>query len=233
MRARLEALDAATLILAVSQTTADALGRHGIDLGRVVVTPLAATPVSRTPARPQTRPPYLLAVGELTARKDYPTLLRALAQEPARELRLVMAGPRGYRAQEVADVATAVGVADRIEMLGRVSDAEVAALYRGATALCLTSVIEGFGLPLVEAMAFGLPIVASDIAVTHEVAGDAAIYAPVGDAEAFAAALHRVVTDDELRSTLKRNAARRSQQFSWTRTAELTAAAYRKAASCD
>jgi glycosyltransferase involved in cell wall biosynthesis len=233
MRARLAALDAAAIIITVSQTTADALARHGVDPGRVVVTPLAATPLSESPARSEARPPYLLAVGELTARKDYPTLIRALAQEPARDLRLVMAGPRGYRADEVAEVAAATGVADRVEMLGRVSDAELADLYRGATALCLTSVIEGFGLPLVEAMAVGLPIVASDIEVAREVAGDAAVYAPVGDAEAFAAAVHRVATDDELRATLQRNAALRSQQFSWARTAELTAAAYRKAAACD
>jgi glycosyltransferase involved in cell wall biosynthesis len=139
-----------------------------------------------------------------------------------------MAGPMGFRGDEVVALVEQLELADRVQLLGRVSDAVLAGLYRGATALCFPSVIEGYGLPLVEAMAEGLPIVASDIDVSREVAGDAAVYFPVGDDRAFATALAEVTSDQELRGRLGAVGRSRSAELTWERTAALTAETYRR-----
>jgi glycosyltransferase involved in cell wall biosynthesis len=228
LRRRLDSLESAAAVLAVSHATAAALARYGVDLDRVTVTPQAPTLHVDQPVDPGILGPYLLAVGELTARKDYTTLIRALARPEASNLRLVMAGPMGFRGDEVVALVEQLELADRVQLLGRVSDAVLAGLYRGATALCFPSVIEGYGLPLVEAMAEGLPIVASDIDVSREVAGDAAVYFPVGDDRAFATALAEVTSDQELRGRLGAVGRSRSAELTWERTAALTAETYRR-----
>jgi glycosyltransferase involved in cell wall biosynthesis len=228
LRRRLDALDSVAAVLAVSHATAAALARYGVDPDRVSVTPQASTLVVDRPVDPGIESPYLLAVGELTARKDYPTLIRALARAEARDLLLVMAGPMGFRGEEVVALVDKLGLGDRVRMVGRVGDDVLAGLYRNAVALCFPSVIEGYGLPLVEAMIEGLPIVASDIDVSREVAGDAAVYAPVGDDEAFAAAIESVVQDGDLRARLGATGRARSAELTWERTAALTAEAYRR-----
>jgi glycosyltransferase involved in cell wall biosynthesis len=163
------------------------------------------------------------------ARKDYPTLVRAMACAPLRDLDLVIAGPPGYRHEEVTSLVTSLGLEGRVTFSGRVSDSRLAALYQHAEALCFTSVVEGFGLPLVEAMSSGLPIVSSDIEVAREVAGPAAVYFPVGEAEALAEAVRRVVHSAELRERLVAAGRARSEEFTWDRTAELTEVAYARA----
>jgi glycosyltransferase involved in cell wall biosynthesis len=174
----------------------------------------------------------VLAVGELAARKDYGTLLRALATEPGRGLSLVIVGPLGYRGEHLPELAARLGVADRTDFMGLVNDAELARLYRDATALCMPSVIEGFGLPLVEAMSLALPIIASDIDVVREIAGDAALRVPVGDHHAFGEALAAVSYDATVRQRLSLAGASRSKLFSWKSTALQTIAVYEQAIEC-
>ena len=123
-------------------------------------------------------------------------------------------------------------LADRVFTVGPVDDATLSGLYAAATALCFPSLAEGFGLPVLEAMAAGLPVVASDIEVVREVAGDAARLVPPGDVGAWRHALEDVATDP---ATLQRMAAAgraRAGRFSWDRTAELTVAAYRRVLRC-
>lgn len=230
-RARLESLNDATVVLPNSQATADALARHGVSGSRVMVVRHAPPPCDEKPPMPEERP-YLLAVGELAARKDYPTLLRAFATGSAGDHRLIIVGPVGFRGEETLKLAGELDLADRLVIAGRVDDGKLASLYAGATALCFPSLAEGFGLPLVEAMRAGIPIVASDIDATREIAGDAAMRFPAGDVSALAEALRTITTDAELRARLATAGKQRAGLFTWERTATGTVAAYRQALEC-
>ena len=160
---------------------------------------------------------YVLFVGTLEPRKDLATLLAAHAQmqDPPP---LVLVGGRGWGEQLDLSRCITPGYLERHELLQVVA---------GASVLALPSRDEGFGLPLLEAMAAGVPVVASDLPVLKEVGGDVARYAPVGDAEAFAAALQETLTDPGDPAALRRQAA----PFTWQRTASLTRAVYGSVAS--
>lgn len=228
---RLRSLERAAAVLADSGATANALVRNGIERSRVTVVPLAPHPLPEARADEAGVPgPYLLAVGELTLRKDYPTLFRAFAQADLPDFRLVVVGPDGFGADEVHAAAAASGLGDRLVMVGYASDRRLSALYAGASALVLTTREEGFGLPLVEAMSRGLPIVASDIEVVAEVAGEAALRAPTGDAAAFAACLERVVRDPEARAAASTAGRQRSLTYTWDRTVDKTIEVYQRVA---
>jgi glycosyltransferase involved in cell wall biosynthesis len=228
---QIDSLHRASTVVAVSRATAQALGRHGYPASHVAVTHLASTLPDRPPGL-STRGSdgrFLLAVGELAARKDYPTLIRAFAAADLENLRLVIAGPMGYRGEEVPETIRQLDIDDRVTLLGRVTDDQLVTLYRTATALCLPSVIEGFGLPLVEAMQSGLPIVASDIDVVREITDGAAVLAPPGDVDRFAAAITEITDNTSLQSELSAKGQRRGHDFSWETTAAQTVTAYRQA----
>jgi glycosyltransferase involved in cell wall biosynthesis len=226
-RKQLAAAKVVATVIAVSASTAGALARAGIDPERIVVTPLGSTPMAR-PGERVVDGPFLLAVGELAARKNLPMLIQAFndARLPA-ELELVLAGPLGYRGDEVVRLA-----GPRIRILGSVDDATLAALYRDAVALCFPSFAEGFGLPVLEALHDGLPVVASDIGPVREIVEDAALLLPPNDPIAWTTALERIVADDSLRETLVNSGRQRATLFTWSRTAELTVTAYEKALQC-
>jgi glycosyltransferase involved in cell wall biosynthesis len=116
-----------------------------------------------------------------------------------------------------------------VTRLGSVSDSALAALYRDALALCFPSVSEGFGLPVLEAMAAGLPVVAADIPATREVAGDAAVLVPASDVGAWADAIAALASDSAMRERLTIAGRRRGGEFTWERTAKATIEAYRLA----
>jgi glycosyltransferase involved in cell wall biosynthesis len=232
-RARLEALGRVAAVFPNSQATASALARHGIGGERVIVVPLAAGPRPTSSASKPSALPYLLAVGEVAARKDYPTLLRAFATGAAGQHRLVIVGPTGFRGEEVYDLAARLDLGDRVRFTGHVSDGTLASLYAGATALCFPSLAEGFGMPLVEAMQAELPIVASDIDATREVAADAALLFPAGDAAALAEALQRITTEADLRDRLTTVGRSRASLFTWERTVAATVAGYQKVLGCE
>lgn len=226
-------LDAARLraveVIAVSATTAAALRAHGVDADRISVVPHGATPLPPADRRLVPDGPYVLAVGTVDARKGLDVLIEAFARARLDGTRLVIAGPDGHRADDARAAAAEHGVAERVTFPGRVGDAELAGLYEGALAYCLPSRAEGFGLPLLEAMGAGVPVVASDLPVVREVAGDVAVLVPVGDAEAWAAALEQVVGDDAARTT--RGAAGRdvAARYTWAAAARSTAAVYERA----
>jgi glycosyltransferase involved in cell wall biosynthesis len=172
--------------------------------------------------------PFFLAVGELTRRKDYPTMFAAFARAGLAGYRLVVVGPAGYGAEEIRAAAAASGLGDRLILIGLVSDERLAALYDAATALCLTSREEGFGMPMVEAMQRGLPIIASGIPVVNEIAGDAAVTADVGDVDGFASAMAAVASDAGLRERLRAAALRRGRDFGAEATVDGILAVYRR-----
>jgi glycosyltransferase involved in cell wall biosynthesis len=229
-RAQLALLDRAAVIVTVSRATADDLVELGIPAARLVVAHPGRTELPPESAAPPGLPagPYLLTVGETSPRKGYPVLLRALARLGG-DLPLVMAGPPAGDEECVRALAETPALRPRVRRLGAVGDATLAALYRGALALCFPSVAEGFGSPVLEAMGAGLPVVASDIPVLRELAGDAALFVAHDDQDAWAAALERIAGEERLRRELSERGRRRAAEFTWERSAAATLAAYRLA----
>jgi glycosyltransferase involved in cell wall biosynthesis len=181
----------------------------------------------RTPAR------YALHVGTLEPRKNVGTLFaawrllrRRLADPPA----LVLSGGMGWKAEEIRREVAEAEREGWLVYLGYVAPGELAALYRNASAVLLPSFYEGFGLPVVEALSAGAPLVLSDIPVLREVAGDAALYAPPDRPDLWAERIEMLVTDERLRTDLKERGAARAGDFDWGRAAEETARAFREAA---
>jgi len=148
---------------------------------------------------------------------------------------LVIAGPWDERYGEARRLADAAGDAS-IRWLGRVPDADLAALYAAATVFVFPSLFEGFGLPVIEAMACGTPVICSNVTALPEVAGDAAVLfdpAPPAGAPSLRSALERVLGDAELRQQLSEKGLRRAAHFSWTDTARQTLHLYRTIAEAD
>jgi glycosyltransferase involved in cell wall biosynthesis len=158
---------------------------------------------------------YLLFVGTAEPRKGLDTLLDALAEPALKEQSLVVVGPRGWGGVDVRQDAEARGVEDRVTVTGRLDDADLAALYAGASLVVMPSRAEGFGLPVLEAMALGAPVVTSDDPAMCELGGGATQIFPVGDASALAAAIVRVLNDAGLRAQMIEAGRTRAQEFNW------------------
>jgi glycosyltransferase involved in cell wall biosynthesis len=235
----LAARRADAVIVPTRSVAADFRRLYGGLAGRVFVVPEAAPPAMRPiedqalldEARRRLRLPgrFVLSVGTLEPGKNRATLLRALAWLRRWGLphALVIAGQRGWGDAVPERLAAALGVSDRVWYLGYVSDADLPLLYNLAEAFVFPSWREGFGLPPLEAMACGTPVVASDRPAMPEVLGEAALYAPPGDARAIAAALARVLSDGALWDELRRRGLAQAARYSWARTARETLAVYR------
>jgi glycosyltransferase involved in cell wall biosynthesis len=228
-RRQLAALERATVILAVSESTAVALARAGVEQDRIRVTHngLSSLP---DPVDGRVRAEdYLLMVGTLEPRKGHDLLLQAVAGAHVSKLGIVFAGPLAGRDSELKAMAAELGILDRLEILGSVDDARLAGLYQGAKILCMPSFGEGFGLPMLEAMAAGVPVIASDLPAAREVTEGAAVLVPVGDVVALRDAIERVCSDDAMAECLRAAGRTRARAFSWAETAERTVDAYRTA----
>ncbi|WP_433870019.1 glycosyltransferase family 4 protein [Saccharopolyspora sp. CA-218241] len=165
---------------------------------------------------PDLPPRYVLAVGTVEPRKGYQHLVPAMGLLPERDLPLLIVGSPGWGGLDVPALAAEHG-AD-VRLLGAVDDADLAVLLRRATALAVPSLDEGFGLPALEAMALGVPVVHSDAPALVEVVGGAGFAVPRGDPAALAAALRRA-TDPEVRAGAAERGRRRAADFDWERTA--------------
>ena len=218
---RLAAREAA-IVIAPSQQTLDDLIRAGFEPGRLRHVPLgvsvpSAPPIGETVARLtrlRVREPYVLIVGTIEPRKGHGTVARALAAIRAHhpDVRLVVAGPPGWAAAPIlADL-------DQpwVDLLGRVDRADLEVLYRRATLVASLSRCEGFGLPVLEALARGRPVLASDIAAHREVAGAAAVLVAPEDVRDVADALDHLLADGSLRSRLSADGRHRAAGFSVT-----------------
>jgi glycosyltransferase involved in cell wall biosynthesis len=127
----------------------------------------------------------------------------------------VVVGPRGWGGVDVGQDAEARGIGDRVTVTGRVDDADLASLYAGANLVVMPSRAEGFGLPVLEAMALGVPVVTSDDPAMSEVGGGATQIFPVGDSTALSAAIARVLNDFALRAQMIEAGRARAKDFDW------------------
>ncbi|HEV3317459.1 MAG TPA: glycosyltransferase family 1 protein [Candidatus Angelobacter sp.] len=177
---------------------------------------------------------YVLHVGTLSQRKNIPLLLRAVASLRSRNkfqnYQLVLAGPELPVLQggaEIHETIRALGLQDIVVLTGHVADERLPGLYAQAKLLAMPSLYEGFGLPVLESMAIGTPVVACNSSSIPEVAGDAAILTPPQDEEAFAGAMQDVLENPATGEELCRKGLVRARQFSWRRSAQETIAVYR------
>lgn len=228
LRRYVDELDRVAAVIAVSETTADRLGAAGVAPSRVHVVPNGRTPLPEPVGSPLPPFSYVLAVGAPVPRKGFDVLLRAITRVD--ELDVVLVGPRGTVDDDLAKLAATLGIAHRVHRVGRVGDAELAGWYRDAAALVAPSVDEGFGLPLVEALVTGTPVVASDIAAFHEVTGGHATFVPVGDDDALADAIDAAAArSPDIMSGVRRGA-EHAARYTWERCAAETLAVHRAVA---
>jgi len=222
----------ASLVVVPSAFTRRELEREGFDRDRIEVVPFGVDPpaprdpdeIDRAVARAGVRPPYVLTVGTVEPRKDVITIVRAVERlrRTRPELTLVVAGPRGWGEVHGLDRSF-------VRAIGPQPWSVLDALYRRADVFCLASLYEGFGLPAVEAMARGVPIVATSGSALEEVVqGAGALFAP-GDVNGCVEQLERVLDDTALRSTLSRAGLARSVALDWDRCALGHSRAYARA----
>ena len=232
------ALRGGATVHVVSQSVGDELAEaFALPPDRLVVVPNGVDEVEDAPAGVGRAlaggERYVLALGTLEPRKDLPALVRAFdalaATDP--ELRLVLAGADGWGADAVHGAIDAAAHRDRIRCTGWVGGVERAALLREAAALAYPSRYEGFGLPPLEAMSVGVPVVATAVGAIPEVVGDAADLVALGDEDALAEALLRVLDDTAHREALVRRGHDRVARYSWDACAEGILATYRRLAN--
>lgn len=226
----------ADAILVPSASTARDLVRHEkADRARVHVVPLAASlPRSRTDPdetlrRMKVRHPYVLFVGTLEPRKNLLRLVRAYRHAVAHgglPHRLVLAGPLGWQPEALMREIR-LGGPGEVVLTGKAGIADLDALYRGASLFVYPSLYEGFGLPILEAMARGVPTVTSNVSSMPEVAGDAALQVDPRSVEGIASAIELLLSDLGEAERLARAGLARSEAFTWERTAERTLEIYR------
>jgi glycosyltransferase involved in cell wall biosynthesis len=173
---------------------------------------------------------YLLSVGTIEPRKNLNRLLDAIAllRDQREDVKLVIVGRLGWLYDDFLDKLENFEYADAVLRPGFVPDADLPAVYQGATATVCASLYEGFGLPLLESMACGTPVVSSDAASLPELGGDAARYFDPLDVEDMAATLIQVWRDAELRKHMTQQGLERAAHFSWQRAARETIDVYEK-----
>lgn len=234
------AVSAAHRVIAVSAATKfDVVDLLGVDPAKVAVVPLGveerfqpapASEVTQHRVNKRLNRPFLLTVGTLEPRKNLPRLLEAFAtvqHEIPHDL--VLVGPEGWLTGSMHERIAALRLGDRLKLTGYVPDDELPVWYSAADALVVPSVYEGFGLPALEAMACGCPVIVSDRSALPEVTGNAAELVDPDSVESIAAGLRRVAIDPGRRRHLAAAGVGRAAGFTWRRTAELTAAVYREA----
>jgi glycosyltransferase involved in cell wall biosynthesis len=201
--------------------------------GRVTAVPLGVDAVTYPLADAGSRAGaqrYLLAVASPAPHKNLVTVLRALellaGERPS--LLLKVAGMRTSTTDHLGRVARELGIAERVEFTGHVDNTALDALYRGAAAMIFPSLYEGFGLPPLEAMARGCPVIASDRPAVPEVVGDAALTFSAENPQALASAIRAVLDDPALRGRLRASGLARAQVFNWDATARGTLGVYER-----
>jgi len=232
----------ADAIIADSESTRqDILRTLKLDASKVFSVPLGVSvdffhrsPSEVARVREKFRLPnsFILSVGVLEPRKNFPTLVRAFKNLVERELShsLVIAGKKGWQYEEIFNTVRNLDLQSRVLFLDYVPQNDLPSLYHAADLFVYPSLYEGFGLPVLEAMACGTPVITSNISSMPEITGDAALLVNPRDETELVDAMQRVLTDNALRDKLARNGLERAKQFSWERTARETLAVYEQVA---
>jgi glycosyltransferase involved in cell wall biosynthesis len=207
----------------------------GVRPDRIVVTPHGVTRLApEAAAEVSDRPPLVLFVGTQLNRRHLPDLVRAFAPIARRDprARLVLVGAnRSHPREDARETARELGIGHAVESRPWISDAELAGLQATAAAFAWLSTYEGFGLPPLEAMAAGIPVVAYDTPVAREIYGDAADLVPVGDLDRVTAALSALVADPAHRAARAEAGRLRAERYVWDRPARATLTVLREAGS--
>jgi glycosyltransferase involved in cell wall biosynthesis len=232
----------ATQVIAISDSTKTDLTRlFGATQGKTTAIPLAADERFRPLAREQWRDVvrsyalperYALYMGINKPHKNLVFLLRVFS-ELGTDATLVLAGKEDPRYPQAREETRRLGLADRVLFLGEIPDADLPALYNGAQAFVFPSLYEGFGLPVLEAMACGVPVVCSNTSSMPEIVGDAAIILDPQDVDAWVATLTEVLNREALRAEMRRKGQERAKMFSWEETARNTWHVYQAALEGD
>ena len=234
---------AATHIIAVSRHTAsDLTSLYGVPTEKVAVIyegidaefqPATPSQIEAIRARYSPDRPYLLMVGTLEPRKNHRLALHALAQLKAwgHPHRLLIAGGKGWLFEPIAAEVATLGLSNDVTFAGYVPDADLPALYSAAEILLQPSQYEGFGFPLLEAMACGTPVICSSVSSLPELAGDAAYQIDINDATALASAIREIVDHPDIADTMRHRGLAHVRQFTWAATAQQTAQLYQQVVS--
>jgi len=245
MRKILASITVDTWIICISQFVKDQVCEYlRFPPGRVFVTPLAASSETfRACDRLEIQEvcnrygigdgPYILSVGANDARKNVQQLLecfgRVLLGGEVGDLKLVLAGARNFSFDSAAIFGRYPGLSRRVVFTGFIPNEHLAPIYSGATLFAFPSIVEGFGLPVLEAMQCGAPVLSSDASSLPEVVGNAGLLVPATDHDAWCDAILRVVRDDSFRQALRVKSLKRSASFSWEATTSATVHAYKTA----
>jgi glycosyltransferase involved in cell wall biosynthesis len=219
-------------VITISEAARSDIVRHfGLDGAKVDVTPLGVRiPERLPPPTTEAGSPLVLCVAQKRPYKNLGSLIHAIAELRDERPTLVLPGAPTEHEAELRVLADRLGVTDRVRFPAWVSSEELEALYAAATCFVLPSLIEGFGLPVLEAMARELPVACSDRPALPEVAGNAALLFDPTDQAAVTEAVRRLISEPQLRAQLSSRGRERAEEFTWRRTAETTLASYRRAA---
>jgi glycosyltransferase involved in cell wall biosynthesis len=233
-------------VIAISHSTArDVAATFGLPPGKIDVAapgvdarfqPLPPGEVAAFRRRARLPDRFLLFVGTLEPRKNLPVLLRAYARLPASDraaVHLVLGGGKGWMYQEIFQAVEALGLGDTVLFPGYLPAEDLPLWYNAADALVYPSVFEGFGLPVVEALACGTPVLVSDVSSLPEAAGESGVRLPPDDVKAWTEALARALSDAGWRAEAGAQGRAHAARFTWGHTAAQTVASYRRALELD
>jgi len=180
------------------------------------------------------RRPFILGLGTLQPRKNFPRLIRAydlLRRERHISHQLVIAGAKGWLYNDIGETIDALGLREDVLLPGFIADDDLPALYSAADVFAFPSIYEGFGIPVLEAMACGTPVVTTRVSSLPEAAGDAALLVAPEDVEALAEAMWQLIDDRTLRHEIQDRGFRQTSQFTWTQAADKVRRIYHNLAS--
>ena len=221
----------ADIVTTVSHSSFDDIVRAGVsDSNKIIV-------VSNGVNRPNSIEKkidrsFFLFVGTLEPRKNLTRLLQAYGSLPLsikEKMKLVIVGGKGWGEVNLLDTITQLDLTEYVKVLGRVDDATLATLYTNAQFLVMPSLYEGFGLPLVEAMSYGTPVLTANNSSMPEVAGNAGLLVDALDVESIADGLQEMITNNELRERLAKNAKLNASRYSWDNSAQKLIKVFEKA----
>lgn len=223
----------ATHLIAVSEyTKKDLISKMGVDSDRISVVyegvdqtellPKSDQDIQAIKLKYNIHQDYILFVGTIQPRKNLVNLIEAYAKLLPQNVQLVIAGGKGWMSDDIYAAPARLKIEDKVTFLGYIDEEDKAALYSGASATALISHFEGFGLPIVESMACGTPVIASDASSLPEVVGEAGILVPPNDVDAISSGLNEILTNHKLRQSLIESGFDQASKFNWSDAASQT-----------